>query len=174
LATVNKFIFILISAVFCTALLMLLPAKVLNHINSVSVCPIEQKPMPTVDLELLTIIRHIENTVVLPPELQIEDYHRFYYIKEDNYYGLRIHAEYTIGVGPTSKYHIPLPTLDKAYLSHIDHIPLIMDGGCSVLHLAYDVKTQRFLSKGKTVIRSVLGETPDKEYNFDVTCNGQA
>ena len=81
------------------------------------------------------VIEHIEQVVKLPEGAgKLEDYARYYAAQGDNIVGV-----YTYSVGQ----RYDLPTGKKRWLTDSRDLPSIMDGGCSVVEVTYNLATKR-------------------------------
>ncbi|MEP7209265.1 MAG: hypothetical protein ABI740_00380 [Alphaproteobacteria bacterium] len=105
------------------------------------------------------LVSKIETTAVLPPGAsKLTDYDRYYgratmaFLAADGSGERDVIAGVWLKRGPTMPRQngaVPVPGQAGAFALGSDgNLPLVSDGGCSVLTLYFDLKTQAFLFRG--------------------------
>ncbi len=121
------------------------------------------------------LVAKIESTSVLPPgAARLADYDRYYgrammaFLAPDGSGERSVIAGVWLKHGPTMPRQngaTAIPGQAGAYsLGPDGNLPLVMDGGCSVLTLYFDLKTQTFLFRG--------ARPPAATPAYTAVCNG--
>jgi hypothetical protein len=123
------------------------------------------------------LVAKIENTTVLPPGAgKLSDYDRYYgratmaFLTPDSSGERDVIAGVWLkhrSATPVQRGAIPIPGQAGAYsLGPDGNLPLVSDGGCSVLTVYFDLKTQTFLFRGN--------RPPAATPAITAVCNGVA
>ena len=120
--------------------------------------------------EIISAVNFIENNVTLPSRVEpLKSYSR-YYAKQPQGSDYDIMAVF-ISNSYTSRLnndYVGIPDLQNAYFSQHDKLPIILDGGCSVVTVYFNSQTMKFRKIGDPFSSSL-----DRTL-YDGICNGLA
>lgn len=134
---------------------MFLPLKLIVLITSflfvtygLSACAQESKGHKAEIIQDITpLIYHIESTIILPSCAdKLSQYSRFY--AKSMFKGRSVIEGRYISVSWSKRdksHSKSITNLEGAYITTSNELPLIMDGGCGVITLYFDIETNMFI-----------------------------
>ena len=150
-------------------------------IDNIDAVPFENKMLPSTssrDLvesysnipEFGDVVTFIENNAVLPNRAsKLKTYHRYYsrdtQSSEFSIVAIYLHDRFGI---PHHSDYIAIPNMHQAYFVHYDNLPMIMDGGCSVITIRFDLNNMKFFKTNDP-----FSKKTDRNL-YDGICNGYA
>jgi len=136
---------------------------------------------PALTDDIRAVVDHIERNIVLPREAaDKKDYDRYYTIKLSSE-KKEIHAVF-LQKGGFAKYYSNLHanenrihSRENAFFVAWEDLPIVMDGGCGVINLSYELTDEPLLESEKICVMSLtLRKPPEAGVKIIGYCNGVA